>query len=132
MFKDLTEYLTDTLDLPINGKVYRVPPVDAQTGLKLKRIQLLGQAAANGAELSEEQLAELQMDDEEQRSLYQKLLGPVYDEMLEDGVSWPHLERAGNTAIAFFVGGREMAEKAWTEAPKAPARSSRQRRSKTT
>lgn len=122
MFKDVTEYVTATLDLPINGKVYHVAPVDALTGLKLQRLLLLARLAAAGAELSDEDQAELELDDNSQAALYKQLLGATYDEMIADGVPYPHLERAGNTAIAFFVGGIESAEAAWSEAPGKPQR----------
>lgn len=115
MFKDVAEFVDDELELPIKGKVYRVPPVDALVGLRLQRLLLLARLSAQGVELSPEDAAELELDDNSQAELYKQLLGPVYDEMLADGVSYPHLERAGNTAVAFFVGGMEAAEAAWSE-----------------
>lgn len=120
MFKDVSEFVIDGLELPINGKVYHVAPVDALTGLKLQRLLLLARLAASGVELSQEDQAELELDDNSQAELYKQLLGATYDEMIADGVSYPHLERAGNTAVAFFVGGIEAAEAAWSEAPGKP------------
>jgi hypothetical protein len=120
VFKDVAEFVDDELALPIKGKVYRVAPVDALVGLKLQRLLLLARLAASGVELSPKDAAELELDDNSQAELYKELLGSTYDEMITDGVSYPHLERAGNTAVAFFVGGMEAAEAAWSEAPGKP------------
>lgn len=118
MFQDVAEFLEDELHLPIKGKVYDIPPVDALTGLRYQRLLLLARLVAVGEQLTDDDLAELRLDDKNQEALYRRLLtDAVFDQMIADGVSWKHLERAGNTAVAFFVEGEDAAQAVWNEAP---------------
>lgn len=108
-FQDLEEFFDDTLPLPIAGKTYVVPPPDAETGIKMKAHFELGLRIMSGEVDPEEG----DLDDDEERDLYQQALGPVYQEMLDDGVNWPKLKRAGMTAFYWIVGETSMAERFW-------------------
>ncbi len=107
-FRDLDEFFDDTLPLPIGGKVYVVPPASAETGLFCQRLMEAGVDAANGKDTD---LASL--DDEGERDLYQRVLGPVYGELKANGVSWPKIKHAGITAFLWIAGDRDTAQKYW-------------------
>src|SRR4051812_17989649 len=96
-FRDLSELLDAGLLLPINGKTYVVPPVDAETGLRLQRLAEIAATVAQAAE-SGEQLDAVALDDAGEVDLYRDALGTAYDEMVADRVSWPALKLAGVTA----------------------------------
>lgn len=114
-FRDLGELLDAGLALPIRGKVYTVPPVDAETGLKLQR---LAEVAAQVAEATENggSLDGVALDDAAEVDLYRDALGSAYEEMLADRVSWPALKLAGVTAWLDAAVGREAAEAYWNAA----------------
>ncbi|TCO64389.1 DUF7426 family protein [Actinocrispum wychmicini] len=121
-FRDLSEVLDAGLSLPINGKTYVVPPVDAETGLRLQRLAELAATVAHAVEAGE-QIDTVALDDAGEIDLYRDALGTVYDEMIADRVSWPALKLAGVTAWLDAAVGREAAEAYWNGAgsPEAPA-----------
>lgn len=108
-FQDLEEFFDDTLRLPIGGKTYVVPPPDAETGIQMKARFELGLRILAGEVDPEEG----DLDDDEEADLFQQTLGPVYDEMMADGVNWPRLKRAGMTAFYWIVGETSVAEQFW-------------------
>lgn len=112
-FKDLDEFFDDTLRLPVGGKVYVVKSVDALTGLWCQR--MLGTAAmvAGGAEMSEDDVKPLMLDDDDEMALYKRVLGDTYDELIADGVSWERLKHVGTTAFMWASGDRSTAEAFW-------------------
>ena len=70
-----------TLDLPINGKTYRIPSPSAEVGLYL-------------FELAQQPDDAPVLDDRSEREFYARLLGqPLLDEMIADGVSFATLAR---------------------------------------
>lgn len=111
-FRDLSEVLDAGLSLPYNGKSYTVPPVDAETGLRLQRLAEVAAQVAHAAE-SGEVLDEIALDDEQEVDLYRDALGPAYDEMVADRVPWPMLKLAGVTAWLDAAVNRETAEAYW-------------------
>ncbi|WP_424183855.1 DUF7426 family protein [Actinokineospora sp. G85] len=114
-FRDLGELLDAGLKLPIRGKVYTVPPVDAETGLRLQR---LAEIAAQVADVAENggSLDGVVLDDAAEVDLYRDALGAAYDEMLADRVPWPALKLAGVTAWLDAAVSREAAEAYWNAA----------------
>lgn len=96
MFKDYNEF-ADPLKLPINGKVYTIPPVGLADGIKLTAAFLGGEDAPV-------------VKDDEFNTI---LLGPAYDEMLADNVPSVAVVRASLTALADFQRGRATAEILW-------------------
>lgn len=122
MFADLADVFDPDLRLPINGKTYVIPPPSAAVGLRLEALQALVNAAKSGARLSEREVKALRLDDEQELNLYQSTLGPAYDQMVADGVSFPALKRAGMTAYLFWTQGEESAERYWASGSgKAPS-----------
>ena len=111
--RDLDEFFDPTLRLPIRGKVYVVASPDAKTGLRVQRLMSTGAVAAMGGEVSDADLESLEFDDDEERDLYLRILGPAYDEMLADGLPWEIVQHAGQTALMWVAFGREAAERVW-------------------
>lgn len=114
-FRDLDEFFRPSLKLPIRGKVYEVHSPDAVTGLWAQRLMSSATRAAKdeNAELTEEQANSLMLDDQEEADLYKRLLGPAFQEMVDDGVNWEMLKHAGMTALIWAAGNTEAAETYW-------------------
>lgn len=93
MLKDFNDVF-EPLVLPINGKQYTIPPASFEAGVKINGI-------IDGAET---------MTDEE---FFALILGPVFQEMVDDKVPSAAIIRAGQTALADFRYGRVMAETMW-------------------
>lgn len=120
-FADLQEFFDPTLRLPIGGKEYVVPSPDAKTGVWCQRLLTTGVFAASGAEVTDSDLAAIQLDDDQERNLYQRVLGAAFEEMVADGVPWEMVRHAGATAFMWVASGREAAEECWA-APMGEAR----------
>lgn len=99
------------LRLPVHGKTYVVPSPDARTGLWATSMMQAGAAVFAGVTPDED--ARLQLDDDEERDVYRRILGPVYDELLADKVPWSTFKRVGTTALVWVTLGEEAAERAW-------------------
>lgn len=121
-YRDLDELLDGGLDLPIGGKLYRVPPVNAETGLRLQRLHdwMFGVAAAvkaheddPGQDLALPEPAAELLTDAQELDMYRKSLGTAYDEMIDDGVAWPRFKVAGMTAFLHHTQSAEAAERYW-------------------
>lgn len=92
-FQDFND-MFDPLELPIDGKTYRIPPVSFDAGVKINGI-------VDGTKsLGEEEFFRL-------------VLGDVFDQMRADKVPSTAITRAGQVALADFKYGREMAEVMW-------------------
>lgn len=111
-FRDLSEVLDAGLSLPINGKTYLVPAVDAETGLRLQRLAELAAQTAHAVE-NGEPLDGIVLDDAHEVDLYRDALGTAYEQMITDRVPWPALKIAGVTAWLDAAVGRETAEAYW-------------------
>lgn len=116
-FKELDEFLDDSLPLPIGGKTYAVPAVSGRDGLWAQRVVEEVQRAKEAGEADAGKL-----DDGDERMLYQRMLGPVFEEMLDDGVTWQRLSHAAMTVFFWTTVSREAAEKYWESGgnPEAP------------
>lgn len=108
-FEALDELLDETLILPIGGHRYTIPAPSAETGLRVQTIVQAAAVAASGGDVDEQALGDAAEGD-----LYRDLLGPAYDEMLDDGVSWPALKHCARTAIAWVVQDKASAERVWS------------------
>ena len=93
--KAYEDWRPEPLAFPIAGKVYEVPPLPWESGLRLTEI-------LNGSEITE--------DADTQNRL---LMGDVWDQMLTDGVPLEALSRAALTCLVDFRMGREAAERVW-------------------
>src|SRR4051812_14586508 len=98
-FKDLDEFFDDGLSLPVGGKTYRIPAPSAQVGLYCQKLAEAATQAADGKDVSEADL-----DDAREADLYVKVLGPVYDELIADKVSWPKIKHVAVTTFLWIVG----------------------------
>jgi hypothetical protein len=103
-FPELDASLGESLDLPVplpsgQTKTYSVPPVDAETWTWLS----VRFAARDDEEV----------DDTGETTLWQRCLGPVYDQLVEDRAGWEQIRRCGLTALAWHVQGEEHAMKVW-------------------
>lgn len=97
MFKDYAELAGELLQLPINGKTYTIPAISAKNGIQA---QQLIQRSLNGESIPMSELAPL-------------VMGPAYQQMLDDDVPAAAFTRAQLTALADFQSGRKAAEVTW-------------------
>lgn len=110
-FEDLVSFLDDDAITtpPIKsrkypeGKVYRIPSPDAETGIRLNGLATIAAGAAGGQVVDAQRVQELVMSDAEERDFMEQVLGTAYHEMLEDGVSWVILQRMNQYAFAYFA-----------------------------
>lgn len=108
-FKDLREFSAGKfLDLPIDGKTYRVHDVDAETGLWVQGLMDAGIAAAEGRDVDAAALG----DDDEQ-DVYGRVLGATLDELVEGGVGWSDIKHAGVTAMLWIAFDTDTAQAYW-------------------
>lgn len=111
-FKDLREFSEGAhIDLPIGGITYRIAGVDAQTGLLIQRLMDAGIKAGQSGQPID--LDEDLLDDAQELSTYESVLGDAYQQMLDDGVDWEELKRASMTVMIWVYFDEETAEKFW-------------------
>lgn len=127
-FGDLEQYFEDTLTLPVDGRGYVIPSPDAELGLWAQMLMAAGVAIQAGE--TPAPLPPLPprpgvpgdrviravgnvVDDASEHALYERLLGPVWRRLLDDGVSWPKIQIVAQTALMWVGGGLEMAEAFW-------------------
>jgi hypothetical protein len=117
-FRDLSEVLDAGLSLPYKRKTYLVPPVDAETGLRLQRLTEVAAQAAKAAENGGDgvSLDEVVLDDDAEVDLYRDALGPAYAEMLADRVPFDVLKVAAITVWLATTVSRDAAEAYWNAA----------------
>lgn len=129
-FQDLDEFFDSSLRLPVGGTTYVVPSPDAATGLYAQRLFQIFVNARTDRKVAEEDLAKLQLEDGEERDLYMRLLGPVYQQMVDDGVQWEKLKFCGTTALMWVAVSLQAAEKFWERGgiPEAPTPNRQARR----
>ncbi|WP_171074152.1 DUF7426 family protein [Nonomuraea basaltis] len=123
-FKDLDEFFDPTLKLPVGGKTYVIPPPSGEVGLLCQRLMHAGLAAQTGQDVDEEgltKLAEAVLDDDQEKDLYRRILGPVWDELFTDKVLWPKIQHVGQTALIWVAAGLEAAAKHWESGPEGEA-----------
>lgn len=112
-FKDLGDWAELAgLRLPINGRVYVLPPISAELGPRVQALIDYGIDIVVGHETNEDEAAEV-LDDLAERDLYKEVLGTVYDAMQADGVPWAALKHAAMTSIIDATRNREEAEQYW-------------------
>ena len=109
-FADLRDFFDGSLRLPIGGVTYTVPPVSAVDGLWAQSLLDVTTKAQAGGDVTD---AAGKLDDDDERNLYQRMLGSAYEKMIADGVDWPSIARAGQTAFVFLTMGEDAAVKFW-------------------
>jgi hypothetical protein len=133
--EEAAAWLDGDLVLPIGGKTYKVPEPSAELGMRLEIILNVGRGVEGGprtaGKMTDRQRQVL--SDEEERDTYRDVLGPAYDAMVKDGVTWPRLKHAAITAMFHFLISPAVAEQHWNGgAGKATGRSSRPATRRTT
>jgi hypothetical protein len=126
--EEAAAWLDGDLVLPIGGKKYRVPEFSVELGI---RVEVILNASRGKATDRQKQI----LTDEEERETYRDVLGPAYDQMVKDGVTWPRMRHAAFTAMFHFNVSPEFAEQHWNRGVtegKAPAGSSRPATRRTT
>jgi len=119
-FKELEEFFDAQITLPILGREYVIESPDAETGLLCQRIMASAATVMAGGEASEADTAKIRLDDDEERDLYERLLGAAWDQMIADKVPWTLIKHAGSTALVWVTAGRDDAEAFWEAGPKSP------------
>lgn len=124
-FDAIDELFDETIVLPIKGRKYTIPSPSASAGLRMQRL-LQGAVRADKAGVDPDK--EL-LDDLDEIALFRDTLGPAFDEMDADGVSFAWVKHAAMTATVWSTISREAAEEYWTRSgdpePPAPNRESR-------
>lgn len=114
-FVDLSEFLTEN-DLVIQNvgpRDYVVPAIDAETGLKYSALSAIAVRAQKGEKVRPEDLAALKLGDAEERAFVVEMLGQeVIDQMREDKVSWPAINRIAQYVFTHFAVSADAAAKA--------------------
>lgn len=127
--QQLGSFLDPILAIPYRGKTYEVQAVDAETGLRLQKLVAAGVRTALDGEIDPATI-EL-VNDADEQGFYETILGPVYDQLIEDKVSSPALKFIGQTALMWHAQDFELAETFWRAEGKAPAPNREQRRTAT-
>ncbi|WP_454044407.1 DUF7426 family protein [Cellulosimicrobium sp. Marseille-Q8652] len=109
---EIDDYLSPSLDLRVAGKVYSIPSPPARVGLRLQAAFAVASARHTGTDPKPAH-AKAVADDEWETTLEQDALGPVYDEMLTDGVPLTAIQHAGMTAYLWIVAGETAARSYW-------------------
>jgi hypothetical protein len=137
-FRDAADFFDPDLVLSWRGKEYRIPSISAEVGVRCQALISIGKRAAiaiavasNGADGDADGNADPDLSerdrqvltDVEEVELYQQILGPVWQQLHDDGAPWALIKHMANTAMAYFTLGEEAAVEAWD--PKAPNRETR-------
>jgi hypothetical protein len=135
-FSALDELLGEFIELPVpvgegdqrKIKTYRIDTPSARDGLQIERLTNAAVQLANGGENIDTEM----LDDDEERELYEMLLGSNFRQMVEDGVKWAWLRHAALTCLMWISSGLDTAERFWEAAgdPERMAPNREARRSK--
>ena len=90
---------------------------DIDTGLQLSALAQLGVKAGSGKDLTEADLAAIDLDDDAELDLYRQVMGDTYDELVADGVSWTRLQRVGRYLFIMHGLGEDAAAQAVANSP---------------
>jgi len=114
----------EALELPIpsgkhpGGRVYRIPDPPADLGARVARLVTSAIAAYQTGEAPDVEI----LDDNDERDIVERLLGPAYEEMRADGVRWSYIRHAGVTAMFWVAVGEDAAREYWESAGRGEAR----------
>ena len=103
-----------SITLPIGDRDWVIESPDAATGAYVNALVERGRAAKRkGRDLTEPDVEDLHLDDEEERNLYARLLGDTYEEMTDRaaGCSWEDVKLAALTTLFWVVHDLETAER---------------------
>ncbi|MEU4777465.1 hypothetical protein [Micromonospora sp. NPDC023633] len=117
---DLDEYWSPGLTLTVKGREYTVPLASAELGLWCRRIaQITGDVHAASTEQEMQGVvaridALPQLPGGDDVSLPERVLGPVYQQMVADRLPDAYIQFCGQAAYIWIIGGEEAAERYWT------------------
>lgn len=107
---------TTTIKIPSKahpaGKDYTFPAPDIDTGVRLTALAELGLKSTAGRDLTEDDLARIDLNDDQEFDLYRDLMGDTLDEMRADGVSWTRVQKVGRYLFLLHGLGEDMAAEA--------------------
>lgn len=133
-FGDLDQYWEPGLTLTVLGREYQLPLPSAELGLWCRRVaETAGQIHSASTEEEVQAAAAAAEDLPElpgKMSLPERVLGPVYQQMVDDKVPDPYISFCGQTAYVWIIGGEESAERFWMSGGRPEALSPGNRASK--
>lgn len=117
-FGDLDGYFDPGLTLTVRGKEYTLPLASGELGLWCRRTAAVAgeiHAASSEDEVQAAVDAAQDLPDlpGKRLTLHERVLGEVYQQMLEDEVPDPYIQFCGATAYVWIVGGEEQAKRFW-------------------
>ena len=127
--KQLGTFLDPVLAITYRDKTYEIPAVDAETGLRLQT--LVGAGVRSAIEGKVDPATIELVSDAEETGFYQQVLGPAYDQLIEDKVSSPAFKFIGQTALMWHAQDFDTAEAFWKAEGKAPTPNRAARRTAT-
>lgn len=95
-----------------NGMTYTIPSPAAEDGIRFAALADLGLKVRRGLKVTEADRARLKFNDEEEHEFARDVLGPVYQQMIDDGVSWVRMQRITQYAYTYFAIGPDAANDA--------------------
>lgn len=127
-FGNLDQFLEDTLTLPVGEHEYVIPSPDAALGLWCQRLYTVALQINEGETPTPIPALQALPGDPDQtpltadtkgkvaqdERLYRRLLGPVWDELHANNVSWPKIKVIAETAVFWAGAGLEVAEVYWS------------------
>lgn len=125
-FKELDDAFKPVLQIPLNGKTYRVSAVDYTTGLHFQKLLALGVKAHAGQEISPDDI-EL-VSDEDEPDFLRRALGDTFDELINDGISYNGLKFVSSIVFIWTTQSFDAALELWRSRGKAPAPQNREQR----
>lgn len=122
-FKNLYDVFDGRLALPAGEKIYYIPEPDEELGLWCTAFCTAGIAADQGIDLGDRKLPPLVLDDDEEKAMYVRVLGPVWDELAADGFGFATQRQFALTALLWIGLGEDAATTFWNSGgdPKASA-----------
>lgn len=113
--RDIAQWLDPDLHYPgipstayPKGRTYDVPGPDRETGLRWTVMANIGRRAASGESLEESDLSALDNGDE--RSFEEQVLGAAYQRMVADGVADANIKTIARDAFYSFTSGEAIAD----------------------
>ena len=111
------------------GKTYRVPSPSAKFALQLRRMMEVWGSRDTDRDPSPDDITELLElvtgADGQPIDFQRRLLGDVYDEMIEDGITGERLHQIGNLLLAYYGLGEHVAQAIIASPGESPARPNR-------
>lgn len=134
--KDLSQIIKPGHDLPINGKTYHVPAVTAEVGLTFNSfvsVAFRAQQAKNKDEEFTPDDDDMQiLNDQQEHDMVRDVLRDgLWEEMVDDGLSFEHMRIASMYALIHATQGEEVADRFWASGGKAQAPNRSARRTAT-